>query len=141
MDIKEKRFLFLDDDRQPEHAHLWDEDANLIVYSGIPVWKWDIVRSYDEFVNYIDTVGIPDVVSFDNDLWDVAYELAENRTSKKLAAQFLMENWENFDIKTGAHCAQYLVSACKLAEVPIPKFYVHSANARARPIIRKILSQ
>ena len=24
---------------------------------------WDIVRSYDEFVNYIETNGVPDVVS------------------------------------------------------------------------------
>ena len=29
---------------------------------------WDIVRSYDDFVNWIEMNGLPDVVSFDHDL-------------------------------------------------------------------------
>jgi hypothetical protein len=134
-----KRFLFLDDVRDVSHAYLWDDNTSLLSKSGIPVWKWDIVRSYDEFVEYVDLKGIPDVVSFDNDLWDVSYELAVNPSSEELTKQFMMEGWEDFLIKTGAHCAEYLVAACKSKNTPIPTYYVHSANGTARPIIRKIL--
>lgn len=134
-----KKYLFLDDVRSPEQAYLWGDNATLTAKSGVPAWKWDIVRSYEEFVKYIDTNGIPDVVSFDNDLWDVQYELAVNPTSEQLAKQFQMVGWEEFEIKTGAHCAQYLVNACEDRKVPIPRYYIHTANSAARPIIKRIL--
>jgi hypothetical protein len=134
-----KRCLFLDDVREPNEAFLWGENKGLIAKSGISAWKWDIVRSYEDFVKYIDTHGIPDVVSFDNDLWDVAYELAVNPTSEQLAKQFQMIGWQDFEHKTGAHCAQYLVGACKAHGKDIPKYYIHTANSAARPIIREIL--
>jgi hypothetical protein len=136
---KDKKFLFLDDVRVPRNAFLWDKNQSLYEASGIPEIKWDIVRSYDEFVEYIQKNGIPDVVSFDNDLWDVGYELQTNPTDEALAKQFQMIGWQEFDIKTGAHCAQYLVEACKVRRVPIPKYYIHTANSAARPIIKEIL--
>jgi len=50
--------IFLDDDptRKPEKWTPW------------PTFEWVIVRSYDEFVNYITTHGIPKYCSFDHDL-------------------------------------------------------------------------
>jgi hypothetical protein len=134
-----KRFLFLDDVRNVDEGYLWDENISLLAESKIPAYKWDIVRSYNEFVRYIQEDGIPDVVSFDNDLWDVSTELAVNPSNPELVKQFQMIGWEDFEIKTGAHCAQYLVDACRALGKPIPKYYVHSANSIARPIIRKIL--
>lgn len=134
-----KRFLFLDDVREVREAFLWDENISLLSASKIPAFKWDIVRSYEEFVAYIQKNGIPDVVSFDNDLWDVSYELSVTPSNEELEKQFQMIGWEDFDIKTGAHCAQYLVDACRALSNPIPKYYIHSANSAARPIIRKIL--
>jgi hypothetical protein len=131
--------LFLDDVRIPQEAFLWDKRVSLEDESNIPNCKWDIVRSYQEFVEYITKNGIPDVVSFDNDLWNVQEELQKNPTSEKLAKQFQMIGWQDFDIKTGAHCAQYLVEACRVREVPIPMYYIHTANSAARPIIREIL--
>lgn len=133
---QESRILFLDDERDPENAYLWDEKYPLVVYSGIPAWKWDVVRSYEEFVEYIEEKGIPTVVSFDNDLFNVADPDLSDETLDK---QFLMDGWQDFSIKTGAHCAQYLVKACKARNVTIPKYYVHSANNAARPIIREIM--
>jgi predicted RNA binding protein YcfA (HicA-like mRNA interferase family) len=136
MNDKPMKCLFLDDVRDVPHAYLWDDGCSLLEKSGIPVWKWDIVRSYDEFVKYIDDQGIPDVVSFDNDLFD----FTDNRvTPKELSKQFQMIGWEEFEIKTGAHCAQYLVKACKARKVPIPRYYIHTANSAARPIIKRIL--
>jgi hypothetical protein len=134
--VETKKFLFLDDMRIPQNAYLWDENKDLKDASGVACNKWDIVRSYDEFTKWVDENGIPDVVSFDNDLFDVA---DDSVTNDELMVQFTMVGWENFSIKTGAHCAQYLVDACNTLGKPIPKYFVHTANNAARPIIRKIL--
>lgn len=133
---KEKKFLFLDDIRTPQTAFLWDEKKTLHSASGVSNYKWDIVRDYQQFVDYIDTNGIPEVISFDNDLFDVTDHSVSNEV---LIKQFAMDDWENFEIKTGAHCAKYVVKKCKELGVKIPKYYVHSANNTARPIIRKIM--
>lgn len=50
--------LFLDDERTPSDVS-W-----ITLFEG----SYHIVRSYDEFVDYILGFGIPDVISFDNDL-------------------------------------------------------------------------
>lgn len=136
---KTMKHLFLDDVRNPQQATLWGEDppVNLIVKSGIPTWNWNIVRSYDEFVKYIETNGIPDTVSFDNDLIDFADPKISNETVDKM---FRMDGWQEFPIKTGAHCAQYLVDAVKARQCAMPKWYIHTANSAARPIIKQILS-
>lgn len=139
MNYNHQRCLFLDDIREVAQATLWDEKASLTRASGIDPLRWDIVRSYDEFVEYIDKHGIPDVVSFDNDLWDVGYEMATSPDNEQLTKQFQMIGWQDFEIKTGAHCAEYLVKACKARNKNIPKYYIHTANSAARPIIREIL--
>ena len=86
-DTMKKRFLFLDDVREVREAYLWDIRKPLIEVSGIPEFKWEIVRSYEEFVKYIEQFGIPDVVSFDNDLWDVAEEMVINPSNEELIKQ------------------------------------------------------
>ena len=139
MENEYRRCLFLDDVREVGQAFLWDKHESLVRASGISAWRWDIVRSYDEFTEYIVKNGIPDVVSFDNDLWDVASESATNPTNEELTKQFQMIGWQDFKIKTGAHCAEYLVGACKAFNKPIPVYYIHTANSAARPIIKEIL--
>lgn len=130
--------LFLDDVRTPREAALWGETPiiGLLEKSKIPEGEWDIVRSYEEFVKFIQANGIPDVVSFDNDLWDVTSSTA---TNDQLVKQFQMLGWQEFEIKTGAHCAQYLVDACRAYNRSIPTYYIHTANSAARPIIKEIL--
>jgi hypothetical protein len=127
------KFLFLDDDRVPQHAYIWEEDKTLSQVSGISNFKWDIVRSYDEFVAYITMYGIPKVVSFDNDLWIPECDNVPEEQVRKL---FQMIDWESSSIKTGAHCAAWLCERCKDIQHPLPTYYVHSANALARPIIK-----
>ncbi|GGW53707.1 hypothetical protein DFQ11_101226 [Winogradskyella epiphytica] len=39
-----------------------------MVYEKTFESEFDIVRSYDDFVNYITTYGLPEFISFDNDL-------------------------------------------------------------------------
>jgi hypothetical protein len=130
---KPQRFVFLDDDRVPQHAYIWEEDKTLSQVSGIAHFKWDVVRSYDEFVTYVETYGIPQVVSFDNDLW---IPECDNVPEEDVRKMFQMIDWENSSIKTGAHCAAWLCERCKEFQHPLPTYYVHSANALARPIIK-----
>lgn len=49
--------LFLDDVRTIE-----------MVYDKSEVSNFDIVRTYDDFVYYIKSKGLPNYISFDNDL-------------------------------------------------------------------------
>jgi len=49
--------LFLDDLRTVE-----------MVYDSNHMSEFHVVRSYDAFVDYIQTNGLPDFISFDNDL-------------------------------------------------------------------------
>jgi hypothetical protein len=94
------------------------------------------VRSYDEFVKYVEEQGIPDVISFDNDLW---VSECKKLTDKQAHDSFQMINWENSPIKTGAHCAAWLCERCKESQHPLPKYYVHSANVYAWPVIKGIM--
>jgi hypothetical protein len=54
------RNLFLDDERRPED----------VTWIDIGLGPWTIVRTQEEFEDYILTNGIPDKISFDNDLGD-----------------------------------------------------------------------
>ena len=49
--------LFLDDIRTIE-----------MVYDKSEIANFDIVRNYEDFVEYIETNGLPNFISFDNDL-------------------------------------------------------------------------
>ncbi|MFG6685273.1 cyclic-phosphate processing receiver domain-containing protein [Mariniflexile sp. HNIBRBA6329] len=49
--------LFLDDIRTVD-----------MVYDKTMVSEFDVVRTYKEFVNYIELNGLPELISFDNDL-------------------------------------------------------------------------
>ncbi len=60
--------LYLDDFRQPIDSSYY---LNNPIYGNL---KWEVVRSYDEFVKIITEKGIPDIVSFDHDLADEHYK-------------------------------------------------------------------
>lgn len=126
--------LFLDDQRNPEDAHLADEShVSLIKKSGIS--NWIIVRDYDEFVYCIEKKGIPKTVSFDHDLH---FEHVRYYFEHAQLNGFI--EYGNFKEKTGKHCADYLVQ--KIIESRLaftPHFYIHSANEYGRVEIQKSL--
>lgn len=99
--------LFLDDIRTID-----------MIYDKSTVIEFDIVRSYDAFVNFIEKNGLPDFISFDNDLG-------------------LSENGEV--APDGLAAAKWLVyeSGCDLRNL---KFKVHSANPVAAEQIRGLLN-
>jgi hypothetical protein len=99
--------LFLDDIRTPDMIYDKSESGDFVV-----------VRSYDEFIEYIRKKGLPDMISFDNDLG-----LDENG---KVAHD-------------GYAAVKWLVYESGLSLIDL-KFKVHSANPVAAEQIRGLLS-
>jgi hypothetical protein len=58
-EYKPFRALFLDDQRDPENAWIHDENKKLQQVSGIANYKWDVVRTYEEFVEYVEKYRLP----------------------------------------------------------------------------------
>ncbi|WP_373056711.1 cyclic-phosphate processing receiver domain-containing protein [Zunongwangia sp. H14] len=100
------RKLFLDDLRNPE-----------MVYTPSEAEAFVVVRSFRQFVEYIEENGLPDFISFDNDLG-----LDEN---EELAPD-------------GYAAAKWLVYESGL-DLRNLKFHVHSANPVAAEQIRGLL--
>ncbi|OMP32707.1 cyclic-phosphate processing receiver domain-containing protein [Mangrovimonas sp. DI 80] len=99
--------LFLDDVRTVD-----------MVYDEGMVANFDIVRTYEEFVGYIMTNGLPEFISFDNDLGlDDHGEVAPD----------------------GLAAAKWLVYESGL-DLRNLKFKVHSANPVAAEQIRGLLT-
>lgn len=99
--------LFLDDIRTID-----------MVYKASMEPQFDIVRTYEAFVEYIQINGLPHYISFDNDLGlDANGEVARD----------------------GYACAKWLVyeSGLDLTELD---FYVHSANPVAAKQIEALLN-
>ncbi len=99
--------LFLDDIRNPD-----------MVYTNWKDYDFTIVRTYHEFVNHILQSGLPDFISFDNDLG-------------------LDENGEV--APDGYACVKWLVyeSGFDLTKLT---FNVHSANPVAAEQIKALLA-
>lgn len=101
------RKLFLDDIRTVE-----------MVYSESSAEGFDIVRTYVEFIQYIKEHGLPDLISFDNDLGlDEKGDVAPD----------------------GYAAAKWLVYESGL-DLSNLKFNVHSANPVAAEQIRGLLN-
>ena len=65
------KWLFLDDFRDPADAFNYTKESMFLKE------QWDIVRNYEEFVNYITNNGVPYFISFDHDLADSHYKPPE----------------------------------------------------------------
>ena len=111
--------LFLDDWRIPLDCgtYMYRRGVDCKIYHE----EWQIVRSYGQFVNHIEQNGLPEFISFDYDLCDVA-ELKET---------LLVTEWFNLEtneIYTGLDCVKWLISYCKQNNKELPKYAIHSAN-------------
>jgi len=87
---------------------------------------WDIVRSYNEFVAWIESNGLPVIISFDHDLADTHY------TPEHLWVDYnASKAWQDAQVhveKTGFECAKWLVEYCMDNKLPLPQYYCHSQN-------------
>lgn len=91
---------------------------------------WDVVRSYDEFTQYIEKNGVPDIISFDHDLGLEHYPIFEENPSAMTIP------YETYKEKTGYHCAQWLIQRGILPS----KYFVHSMNPVGKKNIEFIMS-
>lgn len=111
-----KTLLWLDDCRSP-----YEDNGKWLVFSPIPLDElteviW--VKSYNEFVTYIQDFGVPDGCCFDHDLGD------ESLTGEK----------------TGKDCADFLVEYCLDYGVKLPLWNCQSANMVGKENINSIMN-
>ena len=85
---------------------------------------WEIVRSYDDFVKWIQENGLPDEVSFDHDLADEHYVQSINSSDGNTSYY----DYNTIKEKTGYECCKYLVNECMKRGIKHPEFAVHSMN-------------
>lgn len=86
---------------------------------------WTIVRSFDEFVNKVEEIGLENIeyISLDHDLGDTAMQEWHNNVYPNFTL-----NYDNIVEKTGYDCAKWLVEKWINGE-PVVPVYTHSANA------------
>lgn len=118
----EKR-LYLDDMRHNSDSF---EMLGYVIYKE----KWDIVRSYKEFVKWISKNGLPDIISFDHDLADVHYTPKEYWSDYHKSKEY--QEGLVYNEKTGLDCAKWIVNYCMYNNKTLPKYLVHSANPVGR---------
>jgi hypothetical protein len=116
--------LFLDDFRFPEHTAFYMAQE---YHDQYQLRNWEIVRSYDAFVDHISTKGLPDLISFDHDL---AFEHYDAST---------WHSDQQYKEKTGYDCALWLVNYCKINGYTIPPSLVHSQNPHGARRIRELM--
>lgn len=111
-----KTILWLDDLRNPFKEHQVSIKWVCLKCLGIDIKDVDVVwvKTQSEFENYIKENGLPDFISFDNDLG--------------------IGNGEGYD------CAKFLVEYCLDNDLNIPLFYSHSANPVAKDNIEGLLT-
>ena len=128
--------LFLDDIRVPNDAWIYPERVKLLEKTDTHNCEWEIVRNYNDFCEFINKYGIPEIVSFDHDLDTSHMEHYFNITSKTGVIEY-----EKLKIPTGKHCAEYFVDKWKEAGKPKVHVLVHSANRWGQTEIKKVLKE
>ena len=105
--------LFLDDIRNPIDVLTYISDD---VYEAL---KWRVVRSYDEFIQYIIDNGMPSLISLDHDLADEHYIAFQNKSDMK---------YRDFNEKTGYEALKWVCTHVLDNNIKIPKVKFHSQN-------------
>jgi hypothetical protein len=126
-----EKLLFLDDYRDPIDCakYMYITGVDCRVYHK----NWSIVRSYGQFIEWINQNGLPDLISFDHDLGDVT-QLKEQLDTKEWLD---IEN--NYEY-TGMDCAKWLVDYCLDNDLKCPDFIVHSSNPAGAENIKSLLN-
>ena len=112
-----KTILWLDDIRDPFVIKEWIYTIQYLKEEYLRIEdepcevQW--VKTQIEFEKYIKENGLPNLISFDNDLG--------------------IGNGEGYD------CAKWLVEYCMDNNVQLPKWFIHSANPVAKENIKNLL--
>lgn len=125
---------------------LWLDDARnpfLDLEGKVPKVKDSIlewVLSYEQFVQWIEKYGLPDIISFDHDLADEHYTPEYFWSNYEESKKYQEWRSETYQEKTGMDCAKWLVDYCIDNDKELPEFYVHSANPVGADNIKGILN-
>lgn len=112
--------LFLDDERVPYSPNGSHIDVYYYTHDDIYInHDWVIVRSYDQFIDYITKNGLPKIVSFDHDLSDEHYQYLINHSDV---------NYNKYTEKTGMECLKWLCEYCLDNNKKLPKCLIHTQN-------------
>lgn len=118
-------YLFLDDQKDPNNIPWVNLPDNV---------KWLIARDYKDFVKAITENGLPSFISFDHNLDPEHNKLMrichDYRTF--IAAQ---------SIPSGYDCARWLVEYCKLSNLDLPPYTIHSMNGNGTTAIKRNLER
>ena len=117
--------IFLDDIRFPADCRLYlNEKAYLDP-------QWIIVRNFEEFVSLIEKeLDNIELISFDHDLGTEHYRDAYSTETP----------YDEYEEKTGYHCAKFLVEFCMDNQKRLPSFLVHSMNPVGKRNIVSLLT-
>lgn len=124
------KVLWLDDLRNPFINH----ENKVPLEATVVHW----VLNYDQFVEYINKFGLPDIISFDHDLADEHYTPSEYWDDYDKSKEY--QDSKDYSEKTGKDCADWLINYCMDRDIDLPKFYVHSANPVGRDNILGVLN-
>lgn len=125
---------------------LWLDDARnpfIDLEGKVPKVKDSIlewVLSYEQFVQWIEKYGLPDIISFDHDLADEHYTPEYFWSNYEENKKYQEWRSETYQEKTGMDCAKWLVDYCIDNDKELPEFYVHSANPVGADNIKGILN-
>lgn len=125
---------------------LWLDDARnpfIDLEGKVPKVKDSIlewVLNYEQFVQWIEKYGLPDIISFDHDLADEHYTPEYFWSNYEENKKYQEWRSETYQEKTGMDCAKWLVDYCIDNDKELPEFYVHSANPVGADNIKGILN-
>ena len=128
-----KNLLWLDDRRNP----FLNEDEK--VPRDIHEWNINWVLDYNQFVKWIDMYGLPDAISFDNDLHEDHYTPEYFWDDYEASKKFQEWKSKSYKYKTGEGCAQWLVEYCNNNGEPLPEIFIHSANPVGADKIKQVI--
>ena len=127
--LGKNKVLWLDDLRNP----YLDIEGRVPKVGGTVEW----VLNYEQFVQWIEKFGLPDIISFDHDLADEHYTPPEYWHDYEVSKKY--QESQDYQEKTGMDCAKWLVEYCMDNQEKLPTFYVHSANPVGADNIRGLL--
>jgi len=114
-----RKLLWLDDLRNP---FIDTEGKVPPIIDSVVEW----VLNYEQFVQWIEKFGLPDIISFDHDLADEHYTPEQYWSDYQKSKEY--QESQNYQEKTGMDCAKWLVDYCIDNNLKLPTFYIHSAN-------------
>jgi len=124
--------LFLDDIRNPDTLFYGQAGKEWILN---PLYEnnseWNVVRSFDEFVDFIEQNGLPDLISFDHDLDWEAY-LPQNQEESI--------NYSQMQVKTSYHAVEWLIDFCDKRNLKFPDYKIHSMNISGKKNMEEIIN-